>query len=838
MKNIFSKENRENKKLRKANWKKQKKEIKQKRKEEAKLQREAIKEVYSEAPVLTRFMHVNARRIWKGIGILTVWLVVLAFLAFPGYVLYNVWVDDHIEKLNKSEPNLEKVYALSPLDEEGAARISAIPGNDPDDTWTFCVYMVGSTLEDIHENDLSPYVQMITESAATENNNNSYYAAHDRIERYASEINSNGLDVPEYFYKVQKPIASSTTLTEDVVVTDIMGAASEDIMEMCENALPENITIVLQTGGATRWSNALINPNKTQRFVIKNGIMSEVANIHLQDSCNPDTLSDFITFCDDNYKSDHMAMILWDHGGGVSGFGMDSIYNSGMSLADLNAAFSKALKKDVKNPYYDIIGFDACLMAATDTAVALDGYGKYLIASEEVEPGFGWDYGVWLNALAENPGMSAAAVGQAIADSYMNFYMKQNDDWIWESIGGDSVITFSVVDMHKAALVDAAYETMNEKFLKMVVDDTSVLVDMARAAKRTMRYAEANYKYYNTIDLGTYLDYLSELYPDECEEVRNLLREAVLYKRSYSYLEGSQGLSVYFPVEMDEAYCLKLFTDYIYNISDKKSTNALYYYKAAGCLNDEMKEYVTGLTGKSLKTLDTQMFYDYQHITPEINDNNQIVIPVGKELEANIQNVYVEIAGYDDIADTITYYGTDDCYEYDGEGNIVVDVDGVWFALDGSLLDAKYSFGTETTSTYITTVLHNGTPSYMTFTINDETGDININAVVEISDGEDFDYASTLKATTELLPGDTIVPIIYKQDANGQMSYEKQGKKIKYKRTSKIELINLPEGDYVQSVVISDMRGDTYYSPVVEAYFKNGKATSLGVNTEFVGKSY
>lgn len=835
---VTNKEKREKKKLKRENWKKQKKEMKMKRKEEIKLQRDSLKEIYKDAPFVTKFLHVNARRIKKSLCMIVA-IVILGFcLETIIELAHSLWEDDHLEELLKAEPDLDVAYALSPLDEEGAERISKIPGNNEDDTWTFCIYMVGSNLEDMHENDLSPYVQTFTEQAAYEISVNSSSAIDERIEKYASEVNKNGLDLPEYFYKVSKPIASSTAVTEEVVVADELGAASADILEMLEYELPENITIVIQTGGATRWSNTLVNPNKTQRFVIKNGIMSEVSNIHLQDSCNPDTMADFITFCDENYKSDHMGMILWDHGGGVSGFGWDSIYKSGMTLADLNTAFSKALKKDITNPYFDFIGFDACLMAATDTAVALDGYGKYLVASEEVEPGYGWDYGVWLKALADNPTMSAASVGQAIADSYMNFYMKLNNDEVWQKYGGDSVVTFSVADIHKTTQVDAAYEAMNEKFLKLVVDEPSVLIDMGRAAKKTMRYAEASYKYYNTIDLGTYLDYLSELYPDECEEVRNLLRDAVLYKRSYSYLEGSQGLSVYFPVEMGESYCLDLFTDYVYNISDKKSTNALYYYKVAGCLNDEMTDYVTKLTGKSIRTLDTKMFKDYQQIIPEIDENNQIVIPIDKELEDNIQGVYIEIANYNAEEDTITYYGTDDCYVYDGEGNIVIDVDGSWFALDGSLLDAKFSFGTATTSTYVATVLHNGTPSYMTFTINDETDEININAVVKIQDEDDFDYACTLKTATELRPGDTIIPIIYKQDAKGQELYEIQGKKIKYDRTSKIDLINLPEGDYVQTVVIQDMRGDTYYSPVVEAHFKNGKVSGLNVNPEFVGKNY
>ena len=54
-----------------------------------------------------------------------------------------------------SEEDMKKLYELSPLDEEGAKRIDALPAVGEDETWTICVYMVGSNLEDQNENDLS-----------------------------------------------------------------------------------------------------------------------------------------------------------------------------------------------------------------------------------------------------------------------------------------------------------------------------------------------------------------------------------------------------------------------------------------------------------------------------------------------------------------------------------------------------------------------------------------------------------------------------------------------------------------------------------------------------------
>ena len=68
---------------------------------------------------------------------------------------------------------------------------------------------------------------------------------------------------------------------------------------------------------------------------------------------------------------------------------------------------------------FDIIGFDACLMATLETALVAEQYGDYLIASEAVEPGTGWYYTNWLSALSENPAIDSLDLGKQIIDDYV-----------------------------------------------------------------------------------------------------------------------------------------------------------------------------------------------------------------------------------------------------------------------------------------------------------------------------------------------------------------------------------------------------------------------------------
>ena len=271
-------------------------------------------------------------------------------------------------------------------------------------------------------------------------------------------------------------------MDETVVASAESGAASADIAEMLTADLSENITIVLQTGGATRWKNTFVNPNKTQRFVIsQDKPFEEVANLPLQRATDPDTLSDFLRFCRDDYPADHTMLILWDHGGGPFGYGLDSIYcGSPMSLKEINTALSNVYTPDPENPAFDVIGFDACLMSSLEVTHALYGFASVYALSEESEPGFGWDYTGFLNKMSADPTMCPAAVAQAVADSYTDYYMKFNIN-VGEILSVQNV-TFAVIDSKKAEELYQAYSELTKHQLKDAAEDISVLAEIGRCS--------------------------------------------------------------------------------------------------------------------------------------------------------------------------------------------------------------------------------------------------------------------------------------------------------------------------------------------------------------------
>ena len=425
-------------------------------KAQKKAKRAEKKEFYRYAPPLRRWWALYFRKP----VLFLLGMAVLAVLLFEPvtYILSNLLVEYYyaVKDQPLAEEDIPKIYELSPIDEEGAERIKAYPAVDKDETWAFYVYMVGSNLEDMDENDLSYVTSVLAREQKEENTAASQEKLIEHLTRYSDELKGNRLELPAFFFYPDKPVASSKAVTEDVVVADRPGASSTDIAEITSEAWSDNISVVIQTGGATRWSNQMVNPNRTQRFLYKGGRFSQVADLPLVPSSEPDTLSDFLRFCQEEYPADHTALILWNHGGGPFGYGNDSIYNGALSLCDIRTALSDVYTPDMDNPPYDIIGFDACLMSSIEVTHALEGFGRFYCLSEESEPGDGWDYAPVLRAMTDDPTMSPASVAQKIADSYTDFYMREdiNQSLLeWD-------VTFSVIDAEKAAELYDAYAAL------------------------------------------------------------------------------------------------------------------------------------------------------------------------------------------------------------------------------------------------------------------------------------------------------------------------------------------------------------------------------------------
>ncbi len=193
------------------------------------------------------------------------------------------------------------------------------------------------------------------------------------------------------------------------------GMASEDIKEMMRATESEKLNIVIETGGSKKWFTPGISTNN-QRHIIRGGKLTTVDNsVGRAIMTEADSLTDFITFCNTNYPADRNMLILWDHGAGaVDGWGYDEFggYDT-MTIDELGEALYNAQVK------FDMIGFDACLMSTMEVACVLYDFADYMIASEDYESGYGWEYQNFLSQLSNNTSIPTPELAKTVCDDFV-----------------------------------------------------------------------------------------------------------------------------------------------------------------------------------------------------------------------------------------------------------------------------------------------------------------------------------------------------------------------------------------------------------------------------------
>lgn len=320
------------------------------------------------------------------------------------------------------------------------------------------------------------------------------------------------------------------------------GAASDDLKELVSARLPDNVRFVVQTGGSSRWENPKINPKKIERFLYHKGELRKVDSLPQANMGSEKTLASFISYCREKQPADHMVFIFWDHGGGsIGGVANDENYDFRfLSLKDIRKAFETSVKPDAAKPPFEVIGFDTCLMATLDTAVTMQGLARYLVASQDTEPGNGWNYKAFPEALGKNPGMSALELSRVMCDTYLQGCRQ------YETAGK---ATLSVTDLSKVGDLLLSYNALGLEAVSVAMDHENFFSSFGRGARAAENYHNSRSEgYSNMVDLGSLVEHVRSFLPEFTQIFLDSLHEAVVYRVNGPY-RVSTGLSCYYPFD-------------------------------------------------------------------------------------------------------------------------------------------------------------------------------------------------------------------------------------------------------------------------------------------------
>jgi hypothetical protein len=328
---------------------------------------------------------------------------------------------------------------------------------------------------------------------------------------------------------------------------DLEGFAIGDVNEMEQIGSDANVNVVIgldripgYNSSNGNWTNTrLYYVNKDNNTSIINSQL--LANLGEMPMDNGNVLYGFVKWGITNYPAARYAVVIWDHGSGwsekrakaIKGACTDMTSGSWTELEiwEVRAALRQALN-ETGLASVDVLGYDTCLMGMAEVGYETRNEAKYFVASEETEPGDGWEYNRWLTNLIANPAATGSVLGQYMVDAYY----------------GSGYSTLSAADVSKMSTLTSAVNGLAQALIAALPTYKSQITSARTATKK---YADTSY-----LDLHHLCTNLkNQSVPTAVKNAATTLQTAIttyIYKKGGS-AANSNGVSIWFPATYNAA---------------------------------------------------------------------------------------------------------------------------------------------------------------------------------------------------------------------------------------------------------------------------------------------
>jgi Clostripain family. len=334
---------------------------------------------------------------------------------------------------------------------------------------------------------------------------------------------------------------SWTIMTYSIADTNLEPYMLEDIEELGDVGSRPGLNLVALVDRAEGYTDTSVLgiPDWTgaKLLEINRGSATELYDYGHLNTGDPATLQAFIRESVRAYPAANYALIISDHGASWPGVGDDESHgHDTLTLAELDQAIGAAVAETGIGKL-DLVGFDACLMATYEVASTLAPHADLLVASQELEPGHGWDY---RSVEAAFRGATPVELASAIVDGFEAQAI---------GYGTDIDITLSVVDLANFAVVDEAVAAFAQAMTARVAD---VAPAVGRNLAETLGFGTHPNPAYDRHmkDLGILAGEISVDAVDvapQAEAVVRAVNDVVLDNVVGQATRGATGLSIYFP---------------------------------------------------------------------------------------------------------------------------------------------------------------------------------------------------------------------------------------------------------------------------------------------------
>ena len=590
-------------------------------------------------------------------------------------------------------------------------------------------------------------------------------------------------------------------------------SATGDIAQMLEAAGSDNVRFVIQTGGTAQWQNEVFSNTAGERWILQNQDIQLADSGALTNMGDPSTLANFLSWGVENYASEKMGVVFWDHGGGsISGACFDELNeNDSLSLAEINSGLSQVYSGMTDK--FEFIGFDCCLMGTAETANVISTYARYFYGSQETEPGTGWDYTAIGNFLAEDPSVNGAELGKVLSDSFYDECALGEQE---------NECTFTIIDCEKFDEFAVEFNDYAKALYEAAGNDLAGIVRGVNKADNFGGNSKSE-GFTNMVDIGGIVNNCAA-YADG-SAVLAALDDCIVYNKNGSLHNNASGLSVYYPLQVEGSEELKTFSGicispYYLSLVDMIAKgytgngydNTVFFTEDGDWSNEDcdcescddsyFDDESYGESGESsLITFAEKPGFDEDGYYGFVLDEN------GLEYTADVSALILMDLGDDQLLELGETY---DVYADWDSGYFGDNFDGKWLSLpDGSLLSMYIVEAGEDSTVYTSPIELNGKRTNLRIV---QSGD---SVKIEGAwDGID-ENGMAAREVRKLKAGDKIAPIYYiLGDDDSESSYTAEA--YEWADGDNVTYAQLPNGDYYYAFSIDDVYGDYYLSdPVV-----------------------
>lgn len=358
--------------------------------------------------------------------------------------------------------------------------------------------------------------------------------------------------------------------------------AKANLAEMLHPGSTAQMNVVVQKDGP--------RPGKSVRYFLgSEGRAIEQPPYQVENLNRELRLEEFLSWCGREYPAERYFLVLWGHGEGLDrlytnsrprdsrliGLAEDDSPESGVP-SSLKSELKEALRitfapvgvmheenanrylKDVQlgtalktftlnNRKIDLLGFDACLMGMAEICHEIRDCVSFVVASADTIPSEGWPYHLILTDLARNPGMDPPVLSAVIVNRYIQSYSKRAKR-----------VSLSSFDLTACDELAKKMRCLVTKLKDLCSDGSSDHVRKLCAARDASQcFEERDY-----IDLFIFCRSLQQSFANHAiGETAKQIIEILVVKPYVIYhdhsdlkkLKDSEGLSIYFPTQLDVA---------------------------------------------------------------------------------------------------------------------------------------------------------------------------------------------------------------------------------------------------------------------------------------------